>query len=180
MHTAQDWSEEGYLSQEAQEHILTIANPVTHTGVRKALLATLGKTLNSKQDDWKVTFEPTTVTRRTNKRRKETVRTFLMFMTPKPNDGPKTFLGAPPLSRYTFRVSMKLPVITFPIGDGTTSEDNAFLSDFSIRAAAATWAISAIIEKSQRDSLTWSRNWSISQRNNSNLSTSADYKEAYP
>jgi hypothetical protein len=52
-----------------------------------------------------------------------------MYMNPQYNDAePKTFLGAPSLNKYTFRVSMKLPFIQFPIGDGTTSEDNAFLS----------------------------------------------------
>jgi hypothetical protein len=37
MHT-QDWAQEGYPSQAAQEHITTIANPTTHSGVREPSL----------------------------------------------------------------------------------------------------------------------------------------------
>jgi hypothetical protein len=41
---------------------------------------------------------------------------------------PKTFLGAPPLMRYPFKIAYKLPFMTFPIGDGATSNDRATLS----------------------------------------------------
>jgi hypothetical protein len=42
--------------------------------------------------------------------------------------GPSTFLGAPPLQRYPFKIAYKLPFMTFPIGDGSTSNDTATLS----------------------------------------------------
>jgi hypothetical protein len=51
-----------------------------------------------------------------------------MYSKPQAPNDPKTFLGASPPSHYDFKITYKLPFMTFPIGNGTTSKDCATLS----------------------------------------------------
>jgi hypothetical protein len=55
---------------------------------------------------------------------------FLTFMAEKekPETKPLPFLSAPPKQKYPFKISYKLPFISFPISDGRTSEDSATLT----------------------------------------------------
>jgi hypothetical protein len=57
-------------------------------------------------------------------------RSFLMYMAlnNEPEKEPFTFLRAPPKQKYPFKIAYKLPIISFPIGDGRTSEDTATLT----------------------------------------------------
>jgi hypothetical protein len=59
-------------------------------------------------------------------------RSFLMHMTPEekkvPAHIPRTMLGATPKKQHNLKIAYKLPFITFPIGDGRTSEDTAILT----------------------------------------------------
>jgi hypothetical protein len=93
------------------------------------MIATLAQKLHDPEIE---TDAPTAQSTSPKKRRSRRIATnFLMYATPqapKRNDGPATFLGAPPLSRYEFKIAYKLPFMTFPIGDGATTEDCATLS----------------------------------------------------
>jgi hypothetical protein len=95
--------------------------------VRMTLLSALKSSLNSFEESIEqVQKKPAKKTRW-----KGNGRSFLMYMTPKEDtkhNRPLTLLGAPPRDKYNFKISFKLPFITFPIGDGRTSEDTATLT----------------------------------------------------
>jgi hypothetical protein len=120
-----NWKNQGYPNQSVQERIHSIANPTTMATTRKVLLATLATELDPKNDD--------EASVRKGKRKPKDISTggnprhFLCYMQ-KQLATPKTFLGAPPLMRYPFKIAYKLPFMTFPIGDGATSNDRATLS----------------------------------------------------
>ena len=59
---------------------------------------------------------------------RKVAKTFLMYSKPRTPEKPSTFLGAPPLSCYEFKIAYKLPFMTFPIGNGGTTEDCCTLS----------------------------------------------------
>jgi hypothetical protein len=119
-----NWKNQGYPNSDIQEHIHSIADPKTMATTRKVLLATLAKQLDPDNEEG---------TTRKSKRKTKEISTggpphhFLCYMQ-KQAPAPKTFLGAPPLQKYPFKIAYKLPFMTFPIGDGSTSNDMATLS----------------------------------------------------
>jgi hypothetical protein len=94
------------------------------------MIATLTQELSrdTPDEDGDQDDEPHTPKKRRSRR---TPRQFFTYMQPEaqPKRGPpSTFLGAPLLSPYEFNISFKLPFLTFPIGDGGTSNDKATLT----------------------------------------------------
>jgi hypothetical protein len=123
-----NWNRAGYPNQQMQDQFRAIANPDTSATNRRVMIATLTQDL---QDSEATDDQETTPTKKTRRSRR-IARNFLMYSQPQAPDDkthqPKSFLGAPPLSRYEFKIAYKLPFMKFPIGDGATSEDCATLS----------------------------------------------------
>jgi hypothetical protein len=125
-----NWRGQGYSNQTTPTTIAAIASPATSSAVRKVLLATLAKDLEDEYD----TTNTGPVTRASKKKRAKELDTgegpihFLLYMQNTSDAKPRTFLGAPPYQKYPFKIAFQLPHMTFPIGDGNTSNDKAMLT----------------------------------------------------
>jgi hypothetical protein len=119
-----NWSRAGYPNQHVRDQFQAIANPTTSASTRRVMIATLSQELQ----DPEPTNNESQDTPVKKRRSRRIARNFLMYSQPQVPPAPKTFLGAPPLSRYEFKIAYKLPFLKFPIGDGQTSEDCATLS----------------------------------------------------
>ena len=126
--TTQNWQRDGYPTQQAHEQIQAIAHMATPAATRKVMISTLTRELTQEVDeDDKEEHRKESPPKKRRSNRKIT-RNFFTFMKPKENQIPSTFLGAAPLTPYEFKISFKLPFLTFPIGDGETSDDRATLT----------------------------------------------------
>jgi hypothetical protein len=128
-----NWRGQGYSNQNTPTTIAAIASPQTSSAVRKVLLSTLAKDLE--QDYETADAGPLTRAGKKKQRVKELdsgngPHHFLLFMQDtKDHKAPsRTFLGAPPYQKYPFKIAFQLPHMTFPIGDGSTSNDKAMLT----------------------------------------------------
>jgi hypothetical protein len=121
-----NWERDGFPSKQVHDQVHAIADERNTAEVRMTLLSALKSSLNG--------FEESTELPQNKPKKsrwKGNGRSFLMYMSPKEitkSNTPLTLLGAPPREKYHFKISFKLPFITFPIGDGRTSEDTATLS----------------------------------------------------
>jgi hypothetical protein len=122
-----NWNRAGYPNQQIQDQFRAISDPETSASTRRVMIATLTQKLQEPESP----DGPETPSKK-NRRSRRIAHNFLMFSKPQvqedPSKNPKTFLGAPPLSRYEFKIAYKLPFMMFPIGDGATSDDCATLS----------------------------------------------------
>jgi hypothetical protein len=67
----------------------------------------------------------------------------------------RSMLGSPSTKKkkHSFKIAYESPFITFPIGDGQTSEDTATLTGLlDTRVDVATWAGSDTTKQSQNSS----------------------------
>jgi hypothetical protein len=128
--TLTNWQRNGFPSQQIRDQIAAIADTGTGRNTRLTLLASLKDSLQTV--DLEDQTAEDSVDTRTNKKVKWTKnigRSFLLYMTPQePPTTPRTFISAPPLERYRFKIAFKLPFMTFPIGTGATSTDIATLT----------------------------------------------------
>jgi hypothetical protein len=115
--TSQNWQRNGYPTQQAHEAAMC-----------RVMISTLTRELTQElEDDEKEEDRKESPPKKRRWNRKIT-RNFFTCMKPKSNKIPSNFLGAAPLTPYEFKMSFKLPFLTFPIGDGETSNDRATLS----------------------------------------------------
>jgi hypothetical protein len=134
--TMLNWERQGYPSQQVHDQIQAIADENNSVETRMTLLTTLTQSLNGYQREEAEQEETRLPPNKKAKWKKGNPatygRSFLMYMKPKPTTTPKsiprTMLGSPPKKKYPFKIAYKLPFITFPIGDGRTSEDAATLT----------------------------------------------------
>lgn len=124
---SQNWKRDGYPTQQAQDTIHAIAHNATTASTRRVMIATLAheltKDTNEEEEEMK-----TPSPKRAKRSTRRITRNFFTFMQPQAPPLASTFLGAPPLSPYEFKISFKLPFLKFPIGDGGTSDDKATLT----------------------------------------------------
>ena len=122
--TMTNWQRHGFPTQQIHDQITAIADSSTSKNTRLTLLTALRSSLHADTDD-EAEESATKKVKWTN----NTSRSFLLYMTPQaPATAAKTFITAPPLERYRFKIAFKLPFMTFPIGSGNTSTDIATLT----------------------------------------------------
>jgi hypothetical protein len=122
-----NWKREGYPTQQAHDQIQAIAHMATPASTRKVMIATLTQELtkDTEENDQEEAMKISPKKRRSNR---PITRNFFTYMKPTERTIPSTFLRASPLTPYEFKISFKLPFLTFPIGDGGTSDDKATLT----------------------------------------------------
>jgi hypothetical protein len=135
--TLVNWQRLGFPNRAMSETIEAIAGTETKPTVRKALLASLkseliNTTLEDSQDG---EAEKTT---KSEKKRRKRGPTFLLYMNKDSNQSTKTGNdGEGPTARtmlaaskgkYPLRIAYALPHLKFPIGDGQTSQDRAYVT----------------------------------------------------
>jgi hypothetical protein len=122
---SQNWKRDGYPTQQAQDQIRAIAHNATTASTRRVMIATLTQELTKESND---EDEEMASPRKQKRSSRRITRNFFTFMQPQAPPIASTFLGAPPLLPYEFKISFKLPFLKFPIGDGGTSDDKATLT----------------------------------------------------
>jgi hypothetical protein len=126
---SQNWQRDGYPTQQAHDQIQAIAHAATTTSTRKVMIATLTEELNKQDHQEPDEQEDAKPSPKKQRKSNRISRNFFTYMQAQAElITPSTFLGAPPLSQYDFKISFKLPFLAFPIGDGGTSNDKATLS----------------------------------------------------
>jgi hypothetical protein len=127
VNTTQNWKREGYPTQQAHKQIQAITHVATPAAIRKVMIATLSQELTkeTKDEDHEGEKKPSPKKRRLTR---QITRNFFTYMQPQAQLIPSTFLGAAPLTPYEFKISFKLPFLTFPIGEGGSSNDKAMLT----------------------------------------------------
>ncbi len=134
--TMVNWERQGCPSKHAHDQIKAIVDDGNSMDTRLTLLTTLKQSLDGYEREETELEEkkmPATKKARWKKGAPATHgRSFLMHMTPEekkaPAHSPRTMLGVPPKKKHNLKIACKLPFITFPIGDGGTSEDTASLT----------------------------------------------------
>lgn len=124
-----NWEREGFPSKQVYDQIQVIADPKSGPDIRITLLTALKTEL----DGYDLAPSADHGDKKPAAKRgrwKSPKLSFLMYMKPQEETPklPMTMLGAPPKEKFPFKISYKLPYISFPIGDGRTSEDTATLT----------------------------------------------------